>query len=77
MMEIMGGMMTGWMLLRALVDLVALALAALGAIWLARRLSPGRPDLTANAEEVLRRRYAAGSIDRDEYLRGQRDLSGG
>jgi uncharacterized membrane protein len=27
------------------------------------------------AEEVLRRRYAAGEIDREEYLQRQRDLT--
>jgi uncharacterized membrane protein len=26
-------------------------------------------------EEIVRRRYAAGEIDRDEYLRRQRDLA--
>ncbi len=83
----MMAMMGGWMLLWALVGLALLVLAVLGAIWLARRLSrdrreeahgsPRRPDKAPSAQELLRRRYAAGDIDRDEYLRMQRDLTGG
>ena len=76
MMDMMGGMMAGWMVLWALVGLALLVLAVLAAIWLARRLTPGRTDEGSGAEEVLRRRYAAGEIDREEYLRMQRDLSG-
>ena len=76
MMDMMGGMMAGWMLLWALVGLALLVLTVLAAIWLARRLSPGRTDEAPGADEVLRRRYAAGEIDREEYLRMQRDLSG-
>jgi putative membrane protein len=51
-----------------------------GAItWTRRRLHrrpgshPTAPGQTP--EEILRRRYAAGQINRDEYLRHQRDLS--
>jgi putative membrane protein len=75
------------MLLWALVGLAVLVLAVLAAVWLARRLSPGRRDAlpsapgrrdeAPSAQELLRRRYAAGEIDREEYLRMQRDLSGG
>ncbi len=82
----MMAMMGGWMLLWALVGLAVLVLAVLGAIWLARRLapgrreeahgSPGRPDEAPSAQELLRRRYAAGEIHREEYLRMQRDLTG-
>lgn len=57
------GGMTLWMLLWAAV--------VLGAVWLARSLrdgSRGRPREVSSAEEVLRRRYAAGEIDEDEYL---------
>jgi putative membrane protein len=83
----MMAMMGGWMLLWALVGLGVLVVAVLAAIWLARRLgpgrdeephgSPGRPDGTPSAQELLRRRYAAGEIDREDYLRMQRDLTGG
>jgi putative membrane protein len=83
----MMAMMGGWMLLWALVGLAVLVLAVLGSIWLARRLregrgkeahgSPGRPEVAPSAQELLRRRYAAGEIDREEYLRMQRDLTTG
>ncbi len=83
----MMAMMGGWMLLWALVGLALLVLAVLGAIWLGRRLSRDgreeahgsqrRLDEAPSAQELLRRRYAAGDIDRDEYLRMQRDLTGG
>jgi len=83
----MMAMMGGWMLLWVLVGLAVLVLAVLGSIWLVRRLapgqheqvhrSPGRPDEAPSAQELLRRRYAAGEIDREEYLRMQRDLTGG
>ncbi|WP_324276991.1 hypothetical protein [Blastococcus brunescens] len=87
MME--GGMMGmgGWMLLWALVGIALLVVAVLAAIWLVKHRSPARPDAiptapgkrdeVASAQELLRRRYAAGEIDREEYLRVQRDLSGG
>lgn len=75
----MGDMMDGimgvgvWMmLLWGLIALVILGLAVAGAVWLARTLShrnspavPG-PD---GPREILQRRYAAGEIDEDEYLR--------
>ncbi len=82
----MMGMMGGWMLLWGLVGLAVLVLAVLTSIWVGRRLTPGRRDEMAgspgrrgegsNALEVLRRRYAAGELDREQYLRMQRDLSG-
>jgi putative membrane protein len=83
----MMGMMGGWMLLWALVGIALLVVAVLAAIWLVKHRSPPRPDAVPSApgqrdeapsaQELLRRRYAAGEIDREEYLRMQRDLSGG
>ncbi|KGH45408.1 MULTISPECIES: hypothetical protein [Modestobacter] len=83
----MGTMMGGWMLLWALLGLAVLVLAALGGVWLARRLgrdrdeqtrgTSGPSDAAPGAQELLRRRYAAGEIDREEYLRTQRDLAEG
>ena len=82
----MMGMMGGWMLLWALVGVALLVVAVLAAMWLVKHRSPARPDAAptapgkrdeaASAQELLRRRYAAGEIDREEYLRMQRDLSG-
>jgi putative membrane protein len=75
----MGGMMTGmglWMGLWALVGIVIVALAVVGAVWAARELGQRTRAGQAQAElpadgprEILRRRYAAGEIDEDEYLR--------
>ena len=73
----MMGMMGGWMLLWALVGIALLVVAVLAAIWLVKHRTPARPDAATSAEELLRRRYAAGEIDREEYLRMQGDLSGG
>ncbi len=76
MMYMMAGMMGGWMLLWALVGLAMLALVVVATIWLAKRVWPGPPSASEGPDVVLRRRYAAGEIDRDEFLRVQHDLSG-
>ena len=73
----MMGMMGGWMLLWALVGLALLVVAVFAAIWLVKHRSPAGPGVDPGPDEVLRRRYAAGEIDREDYLRMQRDLSGG
>ncbi|MCP3820251.1 SHOCT domain-containing protein [Streptomyces sp. A3M-1-3] len=76
----MNGMMSGmgaWMLLWGLVGLVFLALVILGLVWLARLLirntagdnTTGRPAGAEAPQDILRRRYAAGDIDEDEFLR--------
>jgi hypothetical protein len=63
--------------------------AAGGTTWALRRLrghptasnpppplvSPAAEPPEATPEEILRRRYAAGELDRDEYLRRRRDLT--
>lgn len=73
----MMGMMGGWMLLWALVGIALLVVAVLAVIWLVKHRTPFRSDVATTVEELLRRRYAAGEIDREEYLRMQGDLSGG
>ena len=73
----MMGMMGGWMLLWALLGIALLVVAVLAVIWLVKQRTPTRPDASPGARELLHRRYAAGEIDREEYLRMQRDLSGG
>jgi putative membrane protein len=80
----MGGGMTAamgiWAFLVITTVLAVLILAVLGSIWLLRRL---RKDASGtapswdndSAHEVLRRRYAAGEIDDDEYERRRSALS--
>jgi putative membrane protein len=67
--------MQAWMALWGLIGAAVLVLAVTATIWLIRR--PGNavePDdrehpAMESPEEVLRRRYAAGEIDEDEYLK--------
>ncbi len=73
----MGGMGL-WMLFWALVGLAVLVLAVVGVIWLVRRTDTPRPAPVTGREtpeELLRRRYAAGEIDEDEYERRRSGLS--
>lgn len=64
-----------WMVLWGLVGLAVLVLAVLGAVWLARNVTgkPNPPEVD-RAEQEVRQLYAAGHIDRDEYLRRLDDL---
>jgi putative membrane protein len=73
-----GGMMLGMgavMLFWGLLGLALLVLAVVATIWLAKRVSPTPSGSSEGPEEVLRRRYAAGEIDRDEFLRMQSELT--
>lgn len=73
-----GGMMTGmWVmwLFWGIFGLLLITLLVLAIIWLARNLSAsiggsGRDD----AEQILRREYASGRIDEDEYQRRRANL---
>jgi putative membrane protein len=68
-----GGMMT-CMALWALVGLAILAIAVAGAVWLVRRNAPETGHRPESAEEILKRRYAAGEIEEDEFQRRRADL---
>ncbi|MGB3828624.1 MAG: SHOCT domain-containing protein [Ornithinimicrobium sp.] len=76
-----GGMMGGmgvWMLLWVLVGIAVLALAVVGIVALARRTGNLRSGQTSGEElpeDLLRRRYAAGEIEEEEYLRRRSGLS--
>lgn len=72
MMDQMGGMM-GWMLLWGLVGLALLVLIIVAIVWLVRQMiaPASQPD---PAEEELRRGYAAGDIDHEEYRRRRAEL---
>lgn len=68
----MDGMMGGWMWLLPILVVVASALALLAIVRgvRARRNASGGP----SPRDVLDERYAAGEIDRDEYLERRDDL---
>ncbi|MGK9464913.1 SHOCT domain-containing protein (plasmid) [Streptomyces sp. G6] len=72
----MNDMMSGmgaWMILWGLLAFVLLVLVVIGATWLVRSLTgqsrPRRQVAPERPEEILRRRYAAGEIGEEEYLR--------
>ncbi len=76
-----GGMMGGmgvWMLLWVLVGIAVLALVVVGILWLVRRTDnprPAPPSGEEPPEDLLRRQYAAGEIEEDEYLRRHAGLA--
>lgn len=70
----MWGAMGIWAFLAILVLLAILVVAALASIWLIRKLREDDRDTMAfgideTAHEALRRRYAGGEIDDNEYER--------
>jgi putative membrane protein len=69
MMMEMGGGMIAMMIAAWVFHLALLVLAVLCIVWLARNLRRPAvdPQTIDNAEEVARRRYAAGEISDDEY----------
>lgn len=76
----MGGMMSAWMIGWGLLSLAVLGLAVAGGVWAARTLAGRRssgaipPPDVAEAQAVLRRRYAAGEITREDYLQAKVEL---
>lgn len=76
----MDGNMAGMgavMLIWGLVGLALVAFAVLGIVWLVRRGENNGPRMLRqeSPEEVLRRRYAAGDLDEDDYLRRRSGLN--
>ncbi len=72
-----GSGMGVWMVLWGLIWVVVLVLLILSIMWLARasfRPGGGTERPTQDAEETLRRRYAAGEIDAEEYHRRREAL---
>ena len=80
MTQMMNGGMWAWMLLWALVGVAILTVAVVVTVRLVRgghATGPGHPTRSAqteSADEVLRRRYANGEIDEDEYLKRRSGL---
>lgn len=72
---------TGWWVMVAFMILVWVVIIV-GIIWLvsylARRPGPGAGTMTKeSAMDILNKRYASGEINKDEYERMKRDISGG
>jgi uncharacterized membrane protein len=66
-------------ILRAVIELGLLVLIIVLCVWAVRRFTGGRRALLNHldpAERLLRRRYAAGEIGRDEFLARMADLRG-
>ena len=64
------GAMGWWMLLWWIAGIVVLILLVRVLV----RTSPGSPPGDETPEQILKRRYARGEIDRDEYQRRLEDL---
>ena len=74
----MGGMMAGMGLLWlfwAVLGLLLIVLVVLAIVWLVRSLNGQRATGRDDAELVLRREYASGRIDQDEYERRRAHLA--
>ncbi len=72
-----GGMMAGmWLmwLFWGIFGLLLIILAVLAIIWLLRTLNDSRGTGTDDTEQLLRREYASGRIDQDEYDRRRAHL---
>jgi putative membrane protein len=67
---------TGFGLLPLLLTLVALAVVLVGTVYVLRRMGTD-DDAGADAVDVLRRRYARGEVDDDEFERRRARLDGG
>lgn len=76
----MGSGMGVWMMLWSLIGLALIVLAVVGILWLVRnqgRNTTSQVSRPGAVEEVLRRRYAMGEIDEEEYRRRLSVLSEG
>lgn len=71
--HMMSGWMGSWMILWALLALALLVLAVVATVWLVKQLTGGGSD--SEQRQILERRYAAGAIDREEFLQRRDDLA--
>lgn len=70
--HVMSGWMSGWMALWGVLALALLVLAVVATIWLVKHLNGSSG---SEHQRLLERRYAAGEIDRDEFLQRRADLA--
>ena len=76
-MEMNGPMMAAmgtWILLLVLLVLALLTLAVVSSVWLIKNIKSGGAESRSRHENHLQHRYAAGEIDREEYLQRKSDL---
>ena len=76
-MDMSGAMMAAmgtWFLLWTLVALAVLTLAVVASVWLIKNIKSGGAEGRSGVEEHLQQRYAAGEIDREDYLQRKADL---
>ena len=76
-MDMSGAMMAAmgtWLLLWALVALAVLTLAVVASVWLIKNIKSGGAEGGSRVDEHLQQRYAAGDIDREDYLQRKSDL---
>ena len=70
--HMMSGWMSGWMVLWGALALALLVLAVVATVWLVKHLNGSSG---SEHQRVLDRRYAAGDIDRGEFLQRRDDLA--
>ncbi len=77
-MDGMGGMMLAWMILWGAVAVALIGFAVVGIVTMVRRGGSDRDRMPAaeSSDEVLRRRYAAGDIDQEEFETRRAGLKG-
>ena len=69
----MSGGMDSWLVLWAVLALALVALAVVATIWLIKHMTSSGSG--GEHGRVLERRYAAGEIDREEFLQRREDLA--
>ena len=71
--DMMNGSMGSWAALWAVLGIALIVLAVVASIWLIKHLTGSGPG--DEHGRVLERRYAAGDIDREEFLQRREDLA--
>ena len=69
-----GWMMVGWIMMVVFWGLVIVGIVAL-IRWVNSRNVPGRAGYSERPMEILRRRYAAGEITKEQYETMKRDIA--